>query len=234
MTPAKFRADLLAGQPFNVLLKLAARFSDLPRESWGFSYAEIDQLRQTISAHTKGLVEPAIPDALARWYETVGRVRELTASQNRLSAPHEIELRDNVVIIYTENQWCAFWGIRVQDLPLADPPVIYTDGNGWHAEASSISCFALKVGLSELCLSGGRSWCAGYADDAAIKALRAKLDLVPVPPLRWPTPTRPALFLADDRVLMLVESEFFFAISVQTCIQEYLRGVAAPGRVEWT
>ena len=234
MTFAKFKADLLAGETFNVLLGLAAQFSDFPRESWGYSQWEVDRARQTIPVHTKGLAGPVIPAALARWYETVGRARELTASQNRLHAPHQIELRDNVVIVYTENQSCAFWGIRVQDLTLADPPVIYTEGNSWHVEADSISRFALTVGLSELCLSGSKSWCSGYADDTAIGALHAKLDLLPVPPLRWPTPKRQALFLADDKVLILMESEFFFAVSLDASIQDHLCGLAAPGRVEWT
>lgn len=234
MTLAKFRADLLIGEPFSALLELAAQFVDLPHAAWGYSRTEIDRARQAIPALTNGSAGPVIPTALARWYETVGRVRELTASQNRLHPPHEINPRDDVMIVYTENQWCAFWGIRIQDLTLADPPVIYTEGNGWHPEAASISQFALKVGLSELCLSGSRYWCAGYADDTAVGALHAKLDSVPVPPLRWPTPTRPARFLADDRVLILMESEFFFAVSLDACIRDHLRGIAAPGRIEWT
>jgi hypothetical protein len=234
MTLSKFKADLLASKPFSALSELAAQFVDLPRAAWGYSQAEIDRARQMIPTLTNGNAGPVIPATLARWYETVGRVRELTASQNRLHPPREINLRDDVVIVYTENQWCAFWGIRIQDLTLADPPVIYTEGKGWHLEAVSISQFALKVGLTELCLSGSRSWCAGYADDTAIGALHVKLDSVPVSPLRWPSPARPARFLADDRVLILMESEFFFAVGLDTCIRDHLCNIATPGRIEWT
>jgi hypothetical protein len=49
----------------------------------------------------------------------------------RLHAPRDRRLRDDVVIIYTENQGCAFWGIRIADLALTDPPVtIYVVGEG--------------------------------------------------------------------------------------------------------
>jgi hypothetical protein len=108
------------------------------------------------------------------------------------------------------------------------------EGNCWHVEADELSGFALTVGLSELCLSGSGFSCAGMMDDAANTALHSALRLVPVQTLRWPSRGRDAYFLADDDVLVLVASEFFFALSARSNIQGLLDGLAAPGRIEWT
>jgi hypothetical protein len=234
MTFAEITGDLDTEARFDVLLRLAETFSKQPRALWGYSSVEIETARQTMPAITQGRVGTRLPAALLRWYETVGRVPELTASQNRLHAPDKLELRDGVVIIYTENQGCAFWGIRVDDLAHDDPPVVYTESEGWHDEADELSRFALTVGLSELCLSDGGFYCAGMMDDAAIARMHAALRVVPVQTLQWPSPDRDALFLADDTVLILVESEFFFALGVRSDIKIYLDGLVDPGRIDWT
>ena len=224
--------DLATSDPFEVLPQLAEKFSDLPRNSWGYPQEKINRAQQAMPILTKGLAGPHLPAALARWYETVGQVPELTVMQNRLHAPDDLWLRDDVVIIYTENQGCAFWGIRIADLPLIDPPVaIYIVGEGWGIEAERLSRFALTVGFSEVCLCGKRFFCAGMANNAAISAFRSKLRLLPVQTLRWPSPDREAFFLADDEVLILVEEEFFFAVGIQDGIEGHLSELAAPGHL---
>jgi hypothetical protein len=223
---------LASRDPFDVLLQLAEEFSDLPRNSWGYSQEEINRTRQAMPTLSKGLVGPYLPAALARWYETIGRVPQLTAMQNRLHAPHDLHLRDDAVIIYSENQDCALWGIRIADVTLTDPPVaIYVVGEGWDTEVDRLSRFALTVGFSEVCFCGNRFFCAGMADDVAIGSLRSKLRLLPVQTLRWPTPDRQAFFLADDDVLILMEEEFFFAVGIHDDIESHLRELAAPGHL---
>src|SRR5262245_35467494 len=232
MSFARTVASLATDDPFDVLLQLAEKFSDLPRNSWGYPQEELNLAQQAMPILTKGLAGAHLPAALTRWYETVGRVSELTAMQNRLHAPHDLRLLDDVVIIYTENQGCAFWGIRVADLPLDDPPVaIYVVNEGWQTEADRLSRFALTVGFSEICLCGNKFFCSGQADDSAISAFRSKLHLLPVPTLRWPLPDREASFLADDEVLMLLEQEFFFAVGHHDGIESHLNELAAPGRL---
>lgn len=229
----QIKDDLSADAYFDVLLGLAERFSRLPRNSWGYSAAEIEAARQAMPDVTAGLAGPCLPTTLARWYGTVGRTPELTTSQNRLHAPDKLRMLDDVVVIYTENQACAFWGVRVGDLACDDPPVVYTEGKSWLPQADCLSRFALTVGLSELCLSACTYNCVGEMDDAAIAALRSALRLLPAPTLRWPEPERDAFFLANDDTLILMETDFCFAVSLQADIQRRLNGLAAPGRIEW-
>src|SRR5215470_17095625 len=142
MSLARTMADLAINDPFEVLLQLAEKFSDLPRNAWGYPQEDIDRAQQAMPILTKGRAGPHLPAALIRWYETIGRVPELTVMQNRLHGPDDLWLRDDVVIICTENQGCAFWGIRIADLPLIDPPVaIYIVGEGWGIEAEGLSRF---------------------------------------------------------------------------------------------
>jgi hypothetical protein len=234
MTFARITEDSDADARFDMLLRLAETFSKTPRERWGYSRAEIDAARFAMPRVTLGLVGPCLPAALARWYETVGRVPELTTSQNRLHAPLDVWLKNDLVVIYTENQGCAFWGIRVSDLGHDDPPIICMEEESCHVEAKELSRFALRVGLSELCLSASAFFCGGSMDDAAIAAFHSALRPVPVSTLSWPSLGRHACFLCADDVLVLVESEFFFALGTRSNIKDYLGELAAPGHIDWT
>lgn len=151
---------------FSLLLDLADTFSRSARRSWGYSPEQIELGRHLMPIVTKGAAGPFLPAALASWYATVGQLPELTSTQNRLRPPDELEMQYGVVVIYTENQSCAIWGIRTEDLEQDDPPVVVTEdweywGAHWRPEADTVSSFALTVGLTELCLHGGRFGCSG-------------------------------------------------------------------------
>ncbi len=132
---AHITEHMTAAERFDALLALAEKFSAHPRAAWGYAPAEIEAACQAVPALSVGLFGPHLPAALKRWYETVGRVPELTASQNRLHPPHKLELRDDVIVLYTENQGCAVWGIRVWDLGEDDPPVVWWDESSGRANA---------------------------------------------------------------------------------------------------
>jgi hypothetical protein len=208
---------------FAMLLALAEAFSQRPRRSWGYAPKEIELCRDLL---------PAVPDALAQWYFTVGRVPELTSMQNRLLAPDDLELKDGVAILYVENQGCAFWGIPVEALSQDDPPVVLGDAGDWRCEADALSKFALTVGLSELCLSGRRFNCSGMLDAAARSALFAALPAAQVRPLQWPA-DREACLRVDAKTVVLLEAEFLFAAGLQDDVADYLAGCASPGRIIW-
>lgn len=231
---AQIKEDMTAAARFDVLLQLAEKFSAQPRASWGYPAAEIEAACQAIPALTQGLAGPHLPAALARWYETVGRVPELTASQNRLRAPDKLEMQDGVLVLYAENQYCAVWGIRAGDLEEDDPPVLWNEGGGWLPEADQLSRFALTVGLSEVCLCAAPFHCAAWMDDTAIAALRTSLRVLPVPPLSWPSPDRDACLLAGEGAVVLMEQEFLFASGTKPGLQDYLTRRAAPGLMDWT
>jgi len=218
---------------FAVLLDLALTFAGAPRGSWGYRPEQIELARRAMPTVTKGAAGPLLPAALARWYSTVGRVPELTSMLNRLCPPDRLELRDDVVVIYTENQAVTVWGIRTEALDQDDPPVVFADAGGWRHESDSVSSFALTVGLTELCLSGGKFCRVGTMDAEANAALRAALRAAPVQPLQWPTDERNACFLVDDKVVALIEGEFLFAAGVRDNVDEYLDELATPGRIEW-
>jgi hypothetical protein len=233
MLAERLSTDLNSSARFDVLRDLAALFSAGRADTYGYAPSEIEAARLAMPELTKGAAGAVLPRALADWYRSVGRVAKLTASQNRLHAPDALRLQDDVVIIYTENQGCAFWGIRVADLVQHDPPVVWTEDTSWRPEADTLSEFALTVGLTELCLSGGKSCCAGCLDEIGIASLQSATTLLPIRTLRWP-PTAPGQFLATDDILALLHGEFIFAVSTQSRIEERVARLVAPGTVEWT
>jgi hypothetical protein len=217
---------------FALLRELAGAFSRRPRRSWGYPPDEIEVGRRLLPLVTAGASGASLPEALAQWYVTVGRVPELTSCQNRLLGPADLELKDGVVTIYAENQGCAFWGIRTEALGQDDPPIVVGDTGVWRCESDALSKFALTVGLSELCLSGGTFGCSGCLDPAASAALRAALAAAQVHPLQWPA-ERDACFLVDAETVVLLEAEFLFAAGRQQDVDEHLARLAVPGRIEW-
>jgi len=219
---------------FAVLLDLANTFSRAPRRSWGYPAEDIELGRRLMPIVTDGAAGPSLPWALARWYSTVGRLPELTSTHNQLKRPDDLEFAEGVVVIYTENQHCTVWGIPVETLDQDDPPIVFADRGRWRHEADSVSSFALTVGLSELCLHGGRFKCSGNMDASALAALRSALRLAPVAPLRWPAPERDAFFLVDDKFVLLVEQEFLYVAGLNDEVAEYLDEFAAPGRISWS
>jgi hypothetical protein len=86
----------------SLLVDLADTFSRSARRSWGYSPEQIELGRRLMPIVTKGAAGPFLPAALASWYETVGRLPELTATQNRLHPPDKLEMQYGVVVIYTE------------------------------------------------------------------------------------------------------------------------------------
>lgn len=213
-----------------MLLELAVAFSRRPRRSWGYSPEQIELGRRLMPIVTTGAAGPWLPDALAQWYFTVGRVPELTSIHNRLLPPDDLELKDDVLIIYVENQSCAFWGIQTEALMQDDPPIVVGDMGDWWCESDTLSKFALTVALSELCLSGGRFGCMGTLDAAASAALRAALPAAQVRPLQWPA-EREACFLVDAEVVVLLEGEFFFAAGLREDVKAHLTRLAMPGQI---
>jgi len=225
----------------SLLVDLADTFSRSARRTWGYSPEQIELGRRLMPIVTKGAAGPFLPAALARWYATVGRLPEFTSTQNRLRPPDKLEMQYGVVVIYTENQSCAIWGIRTEDLEQDDPPVVVTDdwgywGAHWRREADAVSSFALTVGLTELCLHGGRFGCSGTISLDLKMALRSALQSVPVQPLQWPPEVveRDPCFLVDHRVVVLLDEGSLFAAGLDDDVDEHLDELVAPGRIDWT
>ena len=227
--------ELGASERFEVLAELAGTFSKMPSSGWGYPEEEIEAARLAMPALTGGRANARLPAALVRWWRDVGRVRELTACHNDLLAPHRLEMHGDIVVIYTENQYCTLWGIRIEDLAHDDPPVVSVETECGHPvgceqlEAEALSRFALSVGLSELCLSKSGFRCYGDLNEEAIDVLGRKLRVLPVPTLGRSMAGRISHFLADDHVLARIEMEGIYAIGTRPDIAEYLKNLAGPG-----
>src|SRR5262245_17879037 len=74
-----------------------------------------------------GTSPPAQPEtscaALQQWYVFVRRQPGIWCRQDSLFCSHFFGRNKDYLIIGVENQACAFWGVRREDLSLDDPPV---------------------------------------------------------------------------------------------------------------
>ncbi|MGV9428638.1 hypothetical protein ACWDO7_30670 [Streptomyces sp. NPDC003656] len=72
--------------------------------------------------------------------------------------PDEIFVDDEcegVLVFRNENQGCAFWGVRLSDLHLDDPPVLLDAGHGWAPCFDRVSLACVEIVLSEALFGGG-------------------------------------------------------------------------------
>ncbi|MCX4770934.1 hypothetical protein [Streptomyces sp. NBC_01285] len=67
-------------------------------------------------------------------YSLLGARHDLTGNQDPLLQPSELFVHDEfggVHVFRSENQGCAFWGVRPRDLDRDDPPVFVRSRDGW-------------------------------------------------------------------------------------------------------
>jgi hypothetical protein len=98
------------------------------------------------------------------------------------------------LIVGTENQSCAYWGIRRADLDLEDPPVFIdsqADGN-WVQGNSTTSEFAVTWFAS--CIKWSkhiRAWANGAGPSQSLGTVIAHYPRLDLPDWHWPVlPTR--------------------------------------------
>jgi len=126
-----------------------------------------------------------LPASMAAFYRLVGRRRDLTSNQDHLVPLNSLTVGDGELTYRIENQGCASWGIRVSDLGLADPPVVfggYGDGTPRRPFLGLFSLAAVEVVLSEALFRGteGR-YDNRQLDEAAIVRLEGKYERLPFP-----------------------------------------------------
>jgi len=133
-----------------------------------------------------------LPTSLAAFYGLLGRRRDLTSNQDRLIPLNSLTIEDEVLIYRIEAQGCARWGVRVSDMRLADPPVVFCegqrDGSPWRPFLRSFSLAAVEMTLYEAIFAGA----VGRHDnrelnEADIGRLEEKYDRLPFPdyPAWW-------------------------------------------------
>lgn len=125
-----------------------------------------------------------LPASLAAFYRLLGWRRDLTSNQDTLITVNSLTIVDGALVYRIEAQGCASWGVRVSDLGLADPPVVFCEGYGggrpWRPFLGSFSLAAVELVLGEAIFGGAR----GRNDNRALD----EADIVRLEELHEPLP----------------------------------------------
>lgn len=133
-----------------------------------------------------------LPTSMATFYRLLGWRTDLTRNQDTLIFLQSLRVVDEALVYRIENQACVSWGVRVADLGLADPPVVFCEGYGegkpWRPFLRSFSLAAVEMVLSES-LAGRAGLLANLPvdDEAHIARLEAVCKRLPFPdyPAWW-------------------------------------------------
>jgi hypothetical protein len=134
-----------------------------------------------------------LPAALTETYALFGNRRDLTSNQDQLLNPNGLWLdaTGGVLVVRRENQGCAEWGIRVDDLDHDDPPVVmHVAGSehGWQPYADRWSVACIEMVLFEL-LFTEEDLCTDMELDDRSLAIVERFAVLPVPVLpHWCLP----------------------------------------------
>jgi hypothetical protein len=120
-------------------------------ENHGFPESDIVALEKQLNI--------VLPAKLREYYFTLGKHEAINNSYNRLLQPAQIELSDEYLIFYEENQGVVNWGIKKEDLLQPDPPVYggYTDDKGhlnWYLELPATETSLLMLAVYNGVLGG--------------------------------------------------------------------------------
>jgi len=135
-------------------------------------------------------LELALPAALREGYVLLGRRDDLTRVQDELMAPAELRLDDTgtVLLFRVENQSVVQWGVPLDTLDRADPPVVYRshvgprEQNTWRPFLDRVSLAFVEMVLSEWMLAGGPGDTDNRElDPATVRELEARFDRLPMP-----------------------------------------------------
>lgn len=126
-----------------------------------------------------------LPTALREAYSLLGTRHDLTGNQDPLLRPSELFVHDEfggVLVFRSENQGCAFWGVRLRDLGQDDPPVFVQSRDGWVRYLERVSLACVELVLSETLLgSGGRLYNACELPASLIRELPSRFAPVEFP-----------------------------------------------------
>jgi hypothetical protein len=145
-----------------------------------------------------GTGPPAPPEtscaALQEWFDVVRRQPGIWGRQDVLFSAHSYNLATDFLIIGSENQSNAYWGVRRTELSLDDPPVylnLQADGQ-WILENSAVSEFAVTWLAASIKWSGHNlCWANGAATTSALRIATGRYSHLGLRDWHWPEfPTR--------------------------------------------
>lgn len=151
-----------------------------------------DELRQ--AEKRLGL---SLPTSMRAAYALLGRRPDLTAAQDRLLTPHQLEIDETgrILVFRVENQGCTRWGIPLPAAGEPDPPVVFSDG-GWHPFLDRFSLACVEMVLSEWILGSAKHGIHCEPEGGTIALMDQRLRRLPLPdypawwwrtggPVRW-------------------------------------------------
>jgi hypothetical protein len=125
-----------------------------------------------------------LPASLVAFYRLIGWRRDLTSHQDALITLNSLMVKDGALVYRIEAEGVAAWGVRVSDLKLADPPVVFGcgDGSPWRPFLGSFSLAAVEIVLSEAVGPGTEGRHDNrQLDDADIIRLEEQYESLPFP-----------------------------------------------------
>ena len=208
----------------------ALRFAGRLAAAAGRSLAPDDGYPDSVLEKAQERLGVALPGLLVRLHETVGRRDDLVRVQDRLLAPHELSIDATGTVLQwrVENQGCAWWGIPLDSLGHADPPVLVRAITGsdqehtWYPYLDRLSLAIEEMLLSESLFAGhDGTWADNMElEEASLRVLEAHFERLPIPDCpMWTDPSAgvvwrwfagPSVVLREDAgtwVWVLAQSE---------------------------
>ncbi|MFI8896311.1 SMI1/KNR4 family protein [Streptomyces paradoxus] len=168
--------------------------------AWGEPLTEGDGMPAAELARAEARLGFSLPTALSDVYALVGARLDLVGNQDPLLPPAEMFVHDDcggVLVFRSENQGCAFWGVRLRDLDQDDPPVFVQARHGWVQFLDRVSLACVELVLSEALFgAGGRLYNACELPADLLGAVPERFQRVALPdypmwtgpedfPVRW-------------------------------------------------
>jgi hypothetical protein len=124
-----------------------------------------------------------------------------------------------VLLVRRENQGCAQWGIRVEDLRCDDPPVVMQvkgPDRSWQPCADRLSVACIEMVLSESLWSSAELLGDLELDDHTVAALEQRFPRLPVPTFpHWTLPD--VRWFAGPDVLLRDDAQTWLWVRARTC-----------------
>ncbi|MDV9172853.1 SMI1/KNR4 family protein [Streptomyces sp. W16] len=140
-----------------------------------------------------------LPAALREGLHLFGRREDLTRQQDPLVRSTGLYVDDalnGVLVFRRENQDCAHWGIRLNEIEQEDPPVVVESREGWIPFFNRMSLAWVELVLSESLFGTDSLYDACELPEALVPSLHARYAQVDLPdhpmwaskddsPVRW-------------------------------------------------
>jgi len=197
---------------------------------WHRPLAQEDGLPLAEIREAEGQFDNPFPLALREWYLLAGRRSDLNAAQNYLLSPTHLEVSDEHLVFFMENQAVVRWGMRLSDLGMADPPV-YLDNDfsvptappsrPWILENATFSEFLLQMIMVHTLVRNRPSqenFFCGCAeiDPSTMEQIATLFPRFEFPLWHWPF--YPTQFFGTDEVLLMVDGSLWLWVVAQSAL----------------